>query len=366
MNDILTIHSHQKPIYDIVFRTSFDDLTKQLSSLSLSNRKICIVTETTVAPHYLEEVQSLLNGISKKTEVFVFSAGEENKNLQVVSQLYTKLIESHFDRNDILVALGGGVVGDLTGFAAATYLRGIDFIQIPTSLLSQVDSSIGGKTGVDFDSYKNMVGAFHQPKLVYINISTLNTLTQREFNSGMGEIIKHGLIKDKQYYNFIMEHKEEIKRRDPLVLLPMIYRSCEIKGKVVENDPLEKGERALLNFGHTLGHSIERLMDFKLLHGECVVIGSLLASIISMNKGYISKEDYLIMAELFNYFDFPSFSSNLSNEEIIAITKLDKKMDSGIIKFILLEHIGEAYTDRSITDQDMMQSLDQYRADRKL
>lgn len=178
------------------------------------------------------------------------------------------------------------MVGDLTGYAAATYLRGIDFIQIPTSLLSQVDSSIGGKTGVDFDSYKNMVGAFHMPKLVYMNLSVLKTLSNRQFCSGMGEIIKHGLIKNANYFTWLKENEAQIAALDLPTVGEMIYESNVVKKNVVENDPTEKGERALLNFGHTLGHAIEKYMNFEFLHGECVLIGCALASIISYKKEY--------------------------------------------------------------------------------
>ena len=204
--------------------------------------------------------------------------------------MYEFLIKNHFDRNDILIALGGGVVGDLTGYTAATYMRGIDFIQIPTTLLSQVDSSIGGKTGVDLKSYKNMVGAFHHPKLVYINVKTLNSLPRREFSSGMAEIIKHGLIMDKEYFVWLNNNSNHIKSLDTKILVEMIYGSCFIKKTVVEEDPNEKGLRAILNFGHTIGHAIEKSKKFKLLHGECVSLGMVAALRISFDREQISYE----------------------------------------------------------------------------
>ena len=210
----------------------------------------------------------------------------------------------------MLVALGGGVVGDLTGFAAATYLRGIDFVQVPTTLLSQVDSSIGGKTGVDFLQYKNMVGAFHQPKLVYINTTTLKSLPEREYFSGMGEVIKHGLIKDADYYEWIKENIDAIKAREHEAVREMIYQSCLIKGGVVERDPKEKGERALLNFGHTLGHAIEKLKDFTWLHGECVAAGCCLAAEISCIKGNISNNNPPTTANNIFILYIPSLSLN--------------------------------------------------------
>ena len=254
VSNCMKVHYDGNPIYDIIFHDDFSLLAKSMENLQLKNRKICIVTDSHVAPHYLTTVQGILKDLSRHVCSFVMKAGEESKTLDTVKDLYEFLILDHFERNDLLVALGGGVVGDLTGYTAATYLRGIDFVQIPTSLLAQVDSSIGGKTGVDFDSYKNMVGAFHQPKLVYINTATLKTLSQRQFLSGMGEVVKYGLITDASFYQWILDHKEDIIKLDKPTLQTMIYRSCDNKRIVVEEDPTEKGRRALLNYGHTLGH----------------------------------------------------------------------------------------------------------------
>ncbi|MGN0243910.1 MAG: 3-dehydroquinate synthase [Lachnospiraceae bacterium] len=352
------IKEEGKPIYDIVIDDSFARLPQELAFLELKEKRVCIVTETNVAPYYLDDIRQLFESLAKTVVTFVFEAGEKNKTLDTVRNLYTTCIEHQFDRKDILVALGGGVVGDLTGYTAATYLRGIDFVQIPTSLLSQVDSSIGGKTGVDFDSYKNMVGAFHQPKLVYINISTLRSLPEREYLSGMGEIIKHGLIKDVSYYQWLKDNSGAVLTKDPEALIDMIYRSCNIKGDVVERDPKEQGERGLLNFGHTLGHSIEKLMNFSLLHGECVMIGMQYASWISMKCQNISQEEYRDIIETMELYGFQrDMIQTLSTEDIVAATKLDKKMESGIIKFILLKKIGDAYIDRTVTDDMMKEAL---------
>ncbi|MDO4269202.1 MAG: 3-dehydroquinate synthase, partial [Eubacteriales bacterium] len=260
---------------------------------------------------------------------------------------------------DMLVALGGGVVGDLCGFAAATYLRGVRFIQIPTTLLSQVDSSIGGKTGVDFDAYKNMVGAFHMPALVYTAISTLHTLPDEQFASGMGEIVKHGLIKDREYYEWLIRHGDEIRRREPDICEEMILTSNRIKRDVVEQDPREQGERALLNFGHTLGHAIEKLMDFKLLHGQCVALGCVAAARISADRGLITDGEAADIRTAMKTFGLPVSTAELklSIPEIIETTKHDKKMDSGVIKFILLSQIGSAYVDRTVTAEEMEAGL---------
>ena len=242
--------------YEIYLEKDFGMLAERLKVCKPENRRLCIVTDSTVDQYYGDQVEEILASCAKEVTRFVFRAGEENKNLNTVQDLYEHLILHHFERKDMLVALGGGVVGDLAGFTAATYLRGVDFVQIPTTLLSQVDSSIGGKTGVDFNCYKNMVGAFHQPKLVYMNLSALKTLTDEQFACGMGEILKHGLIKDQGYYEWTICHRQEIMERSLEVLEEMISRSCEIKRDVVEKDPTEKGDRALLNFGHTLGHAI--------------------------------------------------------------------------------------------------------------
>lgn len=355
--DRITVTNDNQPIYDIVFQDSFEALGKELEAFSSHNRKICIVTETRVGALYLEEVLERVTSVARKVTSFVFEAGEEHKNLDTVSQLYEHLIQHKFDRKDMLLALGGGVTGDLTGFAAATYLRGIDFVQVPTTLLSQVDSSIGGKTGVDFRAYKNMVGAFHMPKLVYMNINTLKTLPEREFNCGLGEIIKHGLIKDRTYLDFIEAHKEQIKERREDILRELIYGSCIIKKGVVERDPKEMGERAMLNFGHTLGHAIEKKMDFSLLHGECVALGSIAALYISWKMGQITEEEYEKYKALITWFDYPNLTGDINPEEIVAVTKLDKKMEQGQVKFIVLREIGEAAIVKTVTDEMMIEAM---------
>lgn len=362
---IMTVHDHSaKPIYDIVFSKDYSALADILTSRALifSGRRVCIVSETNVAPLYEKEIANIFSACGASVTSFIFKAGEESKNLNVVRQLYEHLILSKFDRKDILVALGGGVVGDLTGFCAATYLRGIDFIQLPTSLLSQVDSSIGGKTGVDFDAYKNMVGAFHQPKLVYINLAVLKTLKENEYLSGMGEIIKHGLIKDEAYYEWLKTVSSQVISRDLDVLEPMVYKSCDIKRRVVENDPKEQGERALLNFGHTIGHAIEKLSDFKLLHGTCVSIGSCAAAYISAKRGLISEAALKDIINTFKLYRLPvslkDTSVSLNTEAILSATKLDKKMESGHIKFILLNPCGQAVIDKTVNDAELLSAAD--------
>lgn len=359
MSDCLIVHDiEKKPLYQIVIEEDFCQLKSQLLALGTGSKKLCIVTDSNVARLYGEEVREILEDCSVRTEMFVFPAGEENKNLNTVRDLYEFLIRNQFDRTDMLVALGGGVTGDLCGFAAATYLRGVSFVQIPTTLLSQVDSSIGGKTGVDFDAYKNMVGAFHMPLLVYTNLATLQTLDQEQFSSGMGEIIKHGLIKNQDYYRWLCHNASAIEARDLKVCREMIWESNRIKRDVVENDPKELGERALLNFGHTLGHAIEKLKDFTMLHGHCVAIGCLAACQISALRGMISVQEVEELSRAFQIFHLPTKVEGLNTEEILQAAKHDKKMEQGFIKFILLGGIGNAYIDRTVTEEEMKQGLE--------
>ena len=356
--DRLTVCRDEKPAYEIVLTENFSALPREVEALQVAGRRLCIVTDSTVEPLYAEEVRRLLAPCCRSVSTFVFPAGEANKNLKTVQALYQTLIEREFDRNDLLVALGGGVTGDLCGFAAATYLRGISFIQIPTTLLSQVDSSIGGKTGVDFDAYKNMVGAFHMPRLVYTNIGTLNTLPDSEFAAGMGEVIKHGLIRRRDYYEWLLENEAAIRSRDPQTLRRMVRGSNEIKRAVVEQDPTERGDRMLLNFGHTLGHAIEKLKDFQLLHGECVALGSLAAMNLSQARGYLDGAQTDRFERALSAFGLPVRVGGLEKEAVIRATRHDKKMDSGAIRFILLREIGCAFVDRSVTEEEMSRALD--------
>ncbi len=360
----LTVKRDKEFNYDILLEQDFHNLSTALDALDLSNRKACIVTDSTVGALYGETVKAELEKICSKVTIFTFPAGEQNKNLETIQQVYEHLILEKFDRKDFLVALGGGVTGDLTGFAAATYLRGIEFVQIPTTLLAQVDSSIGGKTGVDFQQYKNMVGAFHQPLLVYMNISTLKTLPDVEFSCGMGEILKHGLIKDEKYYDWVINNMFEITDREPEILEEMILRSCKIKKFIVEKDPTEKGERALLNFGHTIGHAIEKLKDFKLHHGQCIALGCIAAAHISFKRDLLSMEEFYEIRDMNVGFDLPITFEGLKPEDILEATKLDKKMEQGKIKFILLKGIGKAFIDYTVTDEEILAAIDFMNGDR--
>lgn len=353
----LSVLKDKKPCYDIVFTKSFGDLEEEMKQLDTANKKLCIVTDSTVDNLYSGEVASILGKCCKKVSKFVFPAGEAQKNLDTVRELYRYLIKEGFDRKDMLVALGGGVVGDTAGFAAATYLRGIDFIQVPTTLLAQADSSIGGKTGVDFDGYKNMVGAFRMPRLVYMNMEVLRTLDERMYFSGFGEVMKHGLIKDASFYEWLIDKMYEICERDPDTLEEMMVRSCSVKKLVVEKDPTEQGERALLNFGHTIGHAIEKAKKFKLYHGECVALGAVAAAYISWKKNLLTMEEFYEVRDMFVPFNLPISVDGIDPEEILRLTKSDKKMENGKIKFILLKKIGKAVIDTSVTDEEILAAV---------
>ncbi|MBS6395546.1 MAG: 3-dehydroquinate synthase [Clostridiales bacterium] len=343
--------------YTIWLEPDFEHLAEALEPFHTEKKKLCIVTDSTVDQLYTEALKKKLEEICGSVSLFVFPAGEEHKTLYTVRDLYEHLILEKFDRKDMLVALGGGVVGDLTGFAAATYLRGIDFIQIPTTLLAQVDSSIGGKTGVDFDDYKNMVGAFHMPKLVYMNLNVLETLSERLFAEGMAEIIKHGLIQDREYYEWLMAHREDILKRDYEALRHMIHGSCQIKRRVVEEDPTEQGIRAWLNFGHTAGHAVEKLKNFALYHGECVSIGCVAAAWISWKRGHLSLEEREGIEHTLQSFSLPVRVSGLIPEEVLAATKLDKKMEAGKIRFVLLNRTGEAFVTQDVEDAELLEAI---------
>ncbi|MCR4890598.1 MAG: 3-dehydroquinate synthase [Lachnospiraceae bacterium] len=351
--------------YDIIIENNFESIIPELEKLGSHDRRVLIISDTNVAPVYLEELSRTLESSFKSVYSLVLPAGESYKNLDQVRLVLSRLLELEFDRKDFLAALGGGVIGDLTGFAAAIYRRGIRFIQIPTTLLSQTDSSIGGKTGVDLDSYKNMVGAFHQPSLTYINVDTLNSLSPREFSAGMGEIIKHGLIKDSDYLDFVISNKDEILAHQSDILARMIERSLQIKAQVVEEDPKELGIRAILNFGHTIGHAIEKWMNFSLLHGECVSLGSIAAAYISLKRGFLKPEEYDKIHNVFSAFSLPvslighlgGIAENKAIEEIVRLTKSDKKMDGGKVRFILLQGIGNAVIDKSIRDEEIEEAI---------
>ena len=370
MIERLPILYNKQPCYDIVFTQTFEELVPEILAIDnkkqdsqtknhLESRRVCIITDTKVDELYGNEVLNLFQGKCLKAVKYVFPNGEEHKTLDTVKGIYAFLIQEGFDRKDLLVALGGGVVGDTTGYVAATYLRGVDFIQVPTTLLAQTDSSIGGKTGVDFDGYKNMVGAFKMPRLVYMNLAVLKTLDDRQFFSGFAEVMKHGLIRDALLYQWLIENMYEICDRELDVLQEMLLRSCTVKKLVVEKDPTEQGDRALLNFGHTIGHAIEKYKSFELCHGECIALGAVAAAYISWKRDMLSMEEYYEIRDMYVPFNLPISIENIDPVEILRLTKSDKKMESGQIKFVLLKKIGKAVLDKTVTDEEILAAIDE-------
>ena len=350
----LSVHNDGKPCYDIVYSTDTQVLRRELDRLGLTGRRAVNVTDTNVAPLYARQIAALFEPAPL---VYAIPAGEENKTLDQIRALLRFLVENHFDRRSYLAALGGGVIGDMTGFAASIYMRGIDFIQIPTTLLAQADSSIGGKTGVDFDGYKNMVGAFKMPRLVYANVDFTKSLDTRQYASGFAEIMKSALIRDCDYYVWLIHHMIEIRERDSETLSEMLYRSNEIKKAVVEADPYEKGERMLLNFGHTIGHALEKYLNFEMLHGECVALGCVAASYISYQRGYLTWEEYYEIRDMFVPFGLPISLESIDAPKVLALTRSDKKAVDGHVQFVLLHGIGNACVDRTVTDEEILAGI---------
>jgi len=333
------------------------DLLQQSDLLTqhIPGNSALIVTNETVAPLYLEQVKQHLGSI--KHEVVILPDGEQFKNLDVLNQIYDALLSNQFDRNTTLIALGGGVIGDITGFAAATYQRGVNLIQIPTTLLSQVDSSVGGKTAVNHKLGKNMIGAFYQPKCVIADTNTLNTLDDRQLSSGIAEVIKYGLIRDTEFHGWLKEHMKALLHRDPAALAHAIERSCQNKADVVSADEKESGQRALLNLGHTFGHAIETGMGYgEWLHGEGVATGMLMAAILSEKLGHISTEDVSEIRHLLELAKLPIHAPEaLTAKGFKKLMAVDKKVLDGKIRLILLKAIGDAYItddyeDKQLTD----------------
>ena len=355
----LEVKKNKTILYNIIIEDSFEKLCENVAEFDFSHKNVVIITDSNVGRLYLNDVTNIFNSISKNVYKFEFKAGEASKNLNVVNDVYQFLLDNHIERSDFIIALGGGVVGDLAGYVAATYLRGISYIQIPTTLLSQVDSSIGGKTGVDFNHYKNIIGAFHMPKLVYINISTLGTLEKRQFSSGMAEILKAGLIKDSKFYEWTINNFYEINELNNNYLTEMIYNSCSIKQRVVQKDPFEQGERALLNFGHTIGHAIENIKNFELTHGECVALGCIAAAYISYKRELLSTEEFYEIRDMFVPFNLPIHCDDLNYDNILNIIKNDKKWEHGTLKFILLKGIGKAFIDKTVSEDELKVALEE-------
>ena len=323
----------------------------------VAGKQVMIVTNETVAPLYLEQAKACFPG--KAVDVVVLPDGEKYKDWQTLNLIFTALLEKRHTRKTTLVALGGGVVGDMAGFAAATYQRGVPFIQIPTTLLSQVDSSVGGKTGINHPLGKNMVGAFHQPQAVLIDADSLSTLPPREVSAGLAEVIKYGLIRDEPFLSWLEQYMESLVAFEPAALGEAIYRSCQCKAEVVAQDEKEGGLRAILNLGHTFGHAIETFAGYgNWLHGEAVGTGMMMAADLSVREGNISSEDRDRAIALIRRAALPDRApEGMSSDDFMNLMAVDKKNVDGALRLVLLRSLGEAYITADASDSNLQATL---------
>lgn len=344
--------------YDILISTDWlNELGKTLKAI-IPNEKILIVTDEKVGYLYGDKALESMRSEDFRAELLVLPQGEGNKILPTVDRIYNFLVEYNFSRGCTLIALGGGVVGDITGFAAATFMRGVNYIQVPTSLMAMVDSSVGGKTGVNHPLGKNLIGAFYQPKLVFTDTALLKTLAQEEFRSGVAEVIKYGIIRDAQFFELIEDKMESLVTRDMESLCPIIRRCCEIKAEVVSADERESGLRAILNFGHTVGHALEALTNYhKYRHGEAVAIGMLAAAQIAIKMKMFGEMETQRLWQAINRAELPYRFSGLDPEDIVDRMKKDKKVRTDKIRFVLASRIGETVIRDDIPDQIVMDVL---------
>lgn len=332
----------------------------ELVTPCVPGQQVLIVTNDTVAPLYLEKTEKLFKDY--QCQAIILPDGEQYKNLDTVNTIFDALLTHRFDRSCTLVALGGGVVGDMTGFAAATYQRGVHFIQIPTTLLAQVDSSVGGKTGVNHPLGKNMIGAFYQPRVVIADTDTLNTLDDKQLSAGIAEVIKYGLIRDPDFFDWLEHNMPALLARDSAILSESIERSCQNKAEVVTADELEAGERALLNLGHTFGHAIETAMGYgQWLHGEAVAAGMSMAAYMSQLCGWIDEPTVQRIDRLMLAARLPIRApAELTAERFLEIMAVDKKVKQGKINLILLRALGQAFISNDYNRQCLDDTLAQH------
>lgn len=325
----------------------------------IPHKRAAVVSNTTVAPLYLKMLTDVLEGGGIQVESIILPDGEQHKNAASLNTIYDALLSSRCERNTPLIALGGGVIGDMTGYAAATYLRGVPFIQIPTTLLSQVDSSVGGKTGINHPLGKNMIGAFYQPQVVIADVATLDTLPDKELRAGIAEVIKYGLIRDLPFLEWLEQNIDKLLQRDAEALQYAIVRSCRNKAEVVGVDERESGERALLNLGHTFGHAIENAMGYGVwLHGEAVAAGTVMAADLSRRLGWLGEQDVERIKNLFVRAGLPVRGPQMAVERYLELMGLDKKVADGKIRFVLLKKLGEAVITGDVAAASLRETLE--------
>ncbi|MBL4901426.1 3-dehydroquinate synthase [Desulfocapsa sp. AH-315-G09] len=336
-------------IKDGIMETIGADLAKR----NIASRYV-VISDEYVAKLYGTTLMATLEQAGITVEMLTFPRGEASKNLQVFAELSSKLAQMGVDRSSGLIAFGGGVTGDLVGFLAATYMRGIPFVQIPTTLLAQVDSSVGGKTGVDIPEGKNLVGAFYQPKVVYIDTAVLTTLPVEELLGGVAEVIKYGVIRDYQFYCFLEKNLDAILALNPVVIQEMIRTCCKIKAEVVAEDEREADLRRILNFGHTIGHAVEAASDFSLIHGHAVAIGMVAALRLAVSSGLCKRKEAGRVATLIHSFGLPTeIPEGMDRERIKSYIKTDKKSIAGSVFYILPTTIGEVIITNELTEEQI-------------
>lgn len=322
----------------------------------LTGRDVLIVSNEVVAPLYLQPVERLVS--NSRVNTLVLADGEVTKTPATLMKIYDALVDARFGRDCVLIALGGGVIGDIVGFAAATWQRGVDFVQVPTTLLAQVDSSVGGKTAVNHPGGKNLIGAFHQPLCVFSDMDTLETLPDREFNAGMAEVVKYGLIADVELFAWLEQEHAGILRRDKQRLQHIVRRSCELKAQIVAADEREHGQRALLNLGHTFGHAIERCAGYgEWLHGEAVAAGTCMAADFSAQLGWLDSVSVARIRLLFTQLGLPVTPPQVDPAQFLAAMTLDKKVHAGEIRLVLLKSIGDAVLTADYPSHELVDML---------
>lgn len=331
----------------------------ELISQHILGKKVAIITNETVADIYLK---TLMETVSPHKELIsiILPDGESYKSKDSLDSIYAQLLQNKADREITLIALGGGVIGDITGFAAATYMRGVNFIQIPTTLLSQVDSSVGGKTGINHPLGKNMIGAFYQPKCVISDMNVLKTLPRRELSAGLAEVIKYGLIRDNKFFEWLESHIQYLMEMNPKYLIEAVQRSCENKAAVVEADEFESGIRAILNLGHTFGHAIEVAQGYgNWLHGEAVGAGMVMAAKLSQSLGWLANKDVGRIVALIKKAGLPTEPPKISVKKYMELMMLDKKTKDGQINLVLQKSIGDAVLTNQYDPKKLHQILEQ-------
>jgi len=322
----------------------------------IAGKDIAIITNEVVAPLYLNEISDLFSNMN--VIEYILPDGEQEKKLKTVHKIIDRLMEAGLGRDSTLIALGGGVVGDITGFTASIFMRGINFIQIPTTLLAQVDASVGGKTAVNHKAGKNLIGSFHQPKCVICDSRFLETLKATEISAGLSEIIKYGLIYDREFFQWLQKNIQQILSNDPVAVAHAIQRSCAIKAEIVAQDEKEQSVRALLNFGHTFGHAIEKLTGYgNWTHGDAVAVGMVLAARLSENMSLITPEDVQNIEEILTAANLPISLPSIDPAELLATMQSDKKVKDRNIQLVLLKDIGEAFLTADYSQEDLANIL---------